>query len=430
MSPSRPAIKVALIALAFAALGYFVFASSSQVEAARRTIVRDGELYRASDVFGTKRISGFGDEANIRLLFAERNGTLLVGRGFEGGAPQSELQYGTWPYLVNDDGTDERQITDRLVTQAVFDTSDDSRVFYLTREGEIYRYDDRRQSTERLAREATYFDIAPDARRLVYLKAPPGWTPGQYYEGTPGLAILDVETGQERLLTPTPPWQSGLSNDYSPLWTPDGQQVIFFNNGLWIINSDGTERTQLTHPGDGTEAYGISDDPLWSSDGRYFLYHADYDIMLVELDIPHKKVVSAGPIAHGVAPQWVEEGKTISVLSPDARAGAPAISIIDLSGNVIRGDRSHLGDFRGKIFAPIPVAPPPPPPSPREITPDMIIWQSPDFNPETTSKPRQVTPDMVIWYSPDSGMSTSTEPREITPDMLQPIPPHPLAPSR
>ncbi len=309
---------------------YIVFSAPSQAQA-QRTFVIDGDLYRASDVFGSRRITNRED---IQILFEERNSRFLIGRGFASTENDAHPDSGTALSLIPADGTSEQVVVfDSVVSDAFFDRSGRG-IFYLTRRGEIHQYDSETRQNKVLAKEASRADISPDGKSLVYVKAPPNWGPADSFDGSPGIVVLDIASGVEKIVTKQ-------QFDYAPYWTPDGNHIIFFNEGMWIVNVNGTERTQLTFPGDGTEAYGISDDPLWTSDGRYLLYHADYVVRLVEIDIPNKRVISVRLIGEGTAPQWLKEGETLSLIARDARANDPAVTVLDVSGNVLSGDESR-----------------------------------------------------------------------------------------
>lgn len=357
---------------------YALWTSANPAEAAHRTIVQDGRLFRASDVLGSKRLA---NDDNVQYLFDERGDLLLIGKGLQHTSDSPHVSPSAEALaIMNDDGTHEDIITQRSIRDAMFER-ENNRVIYSTLEADVYEYDRNDRSSRKIATEAIHPQLSPDGTKLVYEKTPPSWRPGDYFEGTPGFAILDIKTSTERVVPNT-----NTLGDYAPLWTPDGNHILFFNEGIHIINTDGTGRTQLTNAGDGTEAYGISDDPLWSSDGRYFLYSADYKIMLVELDLAHNKVVSAGQIASGVAPQWVDEGKTISVLSPDAKAGAAALSVVNLNSSMFRGQRV----------------------APRSVLPPLL------------SGPKMIAPDMIRSFTPGLDLpSIPSSPREIMLYLLQ-----------
>lgn len=369
MIKAKTKFEIVVVGIIIVTIGYMAFSSKPQQVEAQRTVVIDGDLYRVSDLFRSERLSNSKD---IRMLFEEKNGMMLVGKGLEGYYPNTDgvnAFGGTRLYFYNNDGTPEKMVSDKSdIQNAIFDKNAEN-IIYDTKESIIYIYNIKNGKTDQIVKEADgSLRLSLDGKNLLYQKRIPGnnsWTiDGADYP----FAIFDLNTRKEKII-------SNITEHYgySPIWTPDGKRILFFGNGIELINIDGTERTKLTQEGYKLNIGGISDDPLWSSDGRYFLYHSDYDIMLVELDIPNKRVITAGPIAYGVAPRWAEEGKTISVLSPDAKAGAPALSIIDLNGKVLYGNKSHEKDYYSpskgafRRVAPRPVSPPLPPEPAREI---------------------------------------------------------------
>jgi TolB protein len=76
------------------------------------------------------------------------------------------------------------------------------------------------------------------------------------------------------------------------MWSPDGTRIVFAsrrsgNADIWMINSDGTQLTQLTtHP-----AYDFA--PTWSPDGTKVAFTSKrtgaYEVWLLELGEPGAK---------------------------------------------------------------------------------------------------------------------------------------------
>ncbi len=82
--------------------------------------------------------------------------------------------------------------------------------------------------------------LAPDAKRAVIDIADPR-------NGEPDLAILNMESGQVRKLAATP------GQEYSPVWSPDGQQLAYAYNGdgrkewnAWATDTEGGNARQLS----------------------------------------------------------------------------------------------------------------------------------------------------------------------------------------
>ncbi|RMG36370.1 MAG: hypothetical protein D6732_08275, partial [Methanobacteriota archaeon] len=87
--------------------------------------------------------------------------------------------------------------------------------------------------------------------------------------------VMDVDGGHETLLSNDPE-----VSDIDPQYSPDGQYIIFasdagvdqsgiHNYDIWIMNSDGSNRTQLTTNGS------RDTEPCWSPDGKYVYFRSN-----------------------------------------------------------------------------------------------------------------------------------------------------------
>lgn len=62
-----------------------------------------------------------------------------------------------------------------------------------------------------------------------------------------------------------------LREGFYPMWSPDGAKITFsFDDDIWVINSDGTELTQLTSTRDVREVL-----PSMSNDGQRIVFASD-----------------------------------------------------------------------------------------------------------------------------------------------------------
>lgn len=317
-------------------LGYGQPHETEVAEAARRIIVQDNELYLASDAIGSKKLTTNQD---IKLLFGEKNGVLLVGKGYEELEPGNPNTRGTRLSLFNEDGTEIRKINDKLAQYALFDKSGDN-IIYLTPDGKIFQQETQGGAEKKIADHASLPSVSPDGKFITYKKMPADWTPGQYTDGAPGIVVTNIETGEEKIV-------ASEEADHASFWSPDGEYIFFYgDNGfgmdsLHMMNSDGSERTLLGNVGKDAYVPGqmvpsISEPPIISSDGKFFIYESDREIWLNEIDLVNKKLIRAKRIGYGTSPQWIEEGKTLSIVfGGNGKSQNGSLIAVDVDGNII-----------------------------------------------------------------------------------------------
>jgi hypothetical protein len=83
------------------------------------------------------------------------------------------------------------------------------------------------------------------------------------YSWTDGLHLVDLETGQNRLLP------GSLPSDYNPRWSPDGQQIAFVrvdDLNLYVINADASDLRRVTEGVEYKQLLG------WATDGSKLYY--------------------------------------------------------------------------------------------------------------------------------------------------------------
>jgi Tol biopolymer transport system component len=116
---------------------------------------------------------------------------------------------------------------------------------------------------------------SPDGRKVVFVRATNVDSDARIRAGS--LMTVDVASGATTRLSAFP---AGGPGDLAPAYSPDGRRIAFERAGdltagdeadIWVMNADGTARTQLTS--------GAADDrdPDWSPDGARLVFSSDRD---------------------------------------------------------------------------------------------------------------------------------------------------------
>lgn len=314
-------------------LGYGKGEDLTKAEASKHSFSLDGELYTVDNSGKAQKLT---DSKDIKYVFGESDDVIIFGKNYTAQNPHSS---GVNLFLMKKGSTETKKITEEVVEFALLDTAKKN-VFFLTIEGKIKRQGLDNDKAEVVAELASIPSISPDDQFLAFKKMPQDWTPGSYSDGSPGIIIKEIKTGEERIL-------ADKEADHAAFWTPDGKFLYFFgDNGfgfdsLFIINNDGTERTLLTNIG--LSEYNpeivvpsISEPPIISKDGRFFVYESDREIWLIDTDLENKKLINARHIAYGISPRWEKDGELISVVvGGNGQKGKASLITVDINGNVI-----------------------------------------------------------------------------------------------
>ena len=105
------------------------------------------------------------------------------------------------------------------------------------------------------ARNAEYWVVSEAGgkpNRLVAAELVPGlyecsWSPDgrrlacNTLASTPALYLVDIDSQNAKKITDNGGW--------TPTWSPDGKQIAFYKDQIWVIDSDGSDLRQLTSQG-------------------------------------------------------------------------------------------------------------------------------------------------------------------------------------
>lgn len=307
--------------------GYFLFFKTDKINASR-VILKDNNIYLINDVLGEKQLTAGN---NFKLLFDNKNGKILFGENWNNETIESERRGGTRLWIMNEDASNKIEISDELVNNAFLGKN---KIFYTTLNLDLYIADLNGADKIKIQEKALNPDLSADGQFLVYQKLNPDWRPGDYYDKALGLAILNLTTGKEQLLTDN-------GEDFNPFWFPNGQNILFFSRskeGLashFMINPDGTNRKQLTNSGEKFVSNSTvdipSEKPAWSPNGKYLVYESDKEIWINEFDLNNN--IKAKQIAYGKNPQWLSNDN-LSIISTINQENT--LLNIDLNGNIIK----------------------------------------------------------------------------------------------
>lgn len=121
-----------------------------------------------------------------------------------------------------------------------------------------------------------------------------------------------------------------LASDYSPEWSPDGEQIAFVSerNGnpeIYLMNRDGSGVIRLT------DRPGSDLSPAWSPDGKKIVFSSNRNTRynLYILDIKTGAIDRLTNGEHDIFPDWSPDGRLIIFQS--TRKGSQAIYTIDVN---------------------------------------------------------------------------------------------------
>jgi WD40 repeat protein len=149
----------------------------------------------------------------------------------------------------------------------------------------------------------TFLGWHPDSRHVLYVVTT------NFTGPSGGLWLVDISTGEVTVIA-----NQQIGSTYAAAVSPDGQKVAYYLSGMaeeiWMINADGSE-PRIIYTGKGGYMGAIT----WSPDGSQIAF-LDNGLMVINEDGSNPRVVSQSTVA-GYAPVWSPDGRKLAFVTFD-----------------------------------------------------------------------------------------------------------------
>jgi Tol biopolymer transport system component len=172
----------------------------------------------------------------------------------------------------------------------------------------------------------------------------PSWSPDgrqiAYSDLLGGIRILSLRSRTIRVV--------GSDGDAAPSWSPDGKRLVYEHQvegggtSIWVMNTDGSQRRQLTHPPGHQHGLSIYDhNPEWSPDSRFVAFERGYDTWLYDFSTGRSRLVAR----NAQYPTWSPTSDRLLVARIGSGLNATGLYTIDLDfGNASLVVRNVWGE--------------------------------------------------------------------------------------
>jgi Tol biopolymer transport system component len=258
------------------------------------------------------------------------------------GLPEADV------YVINADGTGERNLTGDGVSGGPTWSPDGRRIAFGSSDGiDVMSADG--TGRQRLLRNRGHFPTwSPEGRKIFFLR------PGGRGRGGPAavyIYVVNADGSAPRRLI-----RMAQVNYSLPSWSPDGRTILFVrerdgkrdgNFEVYVMNADGSGKRNLTrHPG-------FDSAPAWSPDGRKIVFttkrDGNFEVYVMNADGSGKRNLTRHP-GFDSAPAWSPDGRKIVFTTK--RDGNFEVYVMNADGSDQRNLTRNPAPDRAPVWSP------------------------------------------------------------------------------